>query len=177
MGVIFFLLGALISSAFIWKSQQPVLAHVASAARMPIPGKEDVQLAARTYGLYFGMRNPPTRRRMSVPNLKFKFVPPDGGARSEYQDLQGELESRVDGFETIQIARLVVHAPGKHHVEVTSEESVGSFSIGELPALPSEDDRMKSILIGVVVGAISLVISAALVIRGIMRRRDARPGS
>src|SRR5690349_9714589 len=126
---IFFVIGASATGSFFWKAQQPVLQQPASAVRMPIPGKTEMQLTARTYGVYFGMLNPPTRRYMNVPSLKLEFTGPDGVPSPEYVDLPAEPESRVEGWETIQIGRLVVHGPGKYHVEVASPESVGSFSL------------------------------------------------
>jgi hypothetical protein len=171
-GCIFFLLGALASAAFFWKAQQPVLRHVASAGRMPIPGRADMQLTARTYGVYFGMLNPPPRRVMNVPGLKLKFTAHDGAPGPQYVDLPSEQESRVEGFETVQIGRLVVHAAGEYHVEVASPESVGSFSIGELPSAPSDDDKRHAILTGLVVGGISLALCFALVSSGVRARRD-----
>jgi hypothetical protein len=178
VGVILFVFGAFASTAFFWKTEQPVLQHVASAARMPIPGRADVQLTARTYGVYFGMLNPPTRRAMNVPKLNFSFTPLGGFPRPEYVDLpdERESESRVEGFKTIPIGRLVVRAPGTYHVVVESPESVGSFSIGELPSPPSDEDRLRFMLIGFGAAVITLAMSAALVASGVngLRREKAR---
>jgi hypothetical protein len=174
-GVILFVFGMFATSAFFWKTEQPVLQHVASAARVPIPGKADVQLTAHTYGVYFGMLNPPTGRKMTVPRLNFWFTPLGGVPRPEYADLpdERESESRVEGFKTIQIGRLVVRTPGKYHVEVESPESVGSFSIGELPSPPSDEDRLMFTLIGIGIGVVTLALSGALVASGVKGlRRD-----
>jgi hypothetical protein len=175
-GVIFFLFGAFATTAFFWKAEQPVLQNVAAAGRLPIPGNADVQLTARTYGVYFGMLNPPTQRAMNVPNLKFRFTPLGGGPGPEYVDLPSELESRVEGFKTIQIGRLVVRAPGTYHVVVESPESVGSFSIGELPSPPSDEDRLRFMLLGVGAAVVTLALSGGLVASGVngLRRDKAR---
>jgi hypothetical protein len=177
-GVILFVFGMVASAAFFWKTEQPVLQHVASAARVPIPGKADVQLPAHTYGVYFGMLNPPTGRKMTVPKLKFWFTPLGAVPRPEYVDLPDdrESESRVEGFRTIQIGRLVVRAPGTYHVEVESPEAVGSFSLGELPSPPSEEDKLMFTLIGIGIGVLTLGLSGAIVASGVngLRREKAR---
>jgi hypothetical protein len=103
---------------------------------MPVPGDGDAQLAARGYGVYFGMLNAPSRRAMRVPKLHITIVPPEDIPDPEFVEVPHTIDVLVDGFHTVQVARILVRAPGRYRVHVESpEESGGSFSIGELPAI------------------------------------------
>jgi hypothetical protein len=117
-------------------SPMPVLHDVASIARMPVPGTGDANLAARSYGLYFGLLNAPTRKAMRVPKLSITIVPPKGTRDPEFVEVPPQVDVLVDRFHTVQVATIIVSAPGRYHVRVESpEEAGGSFSIGEPPAL------------------------------------------
>lgn len=133
---IFFLACAVVIAALFYFVPAPPLLHdTASVARMPVAGTADVDLAARGYGLYFGILNRPTGKEMHVPKLSITIVPPDGIADPDFVEVPFSPSVRVDGFHTVQVARITVLEAGTYHVEVESpEENTGSFSIGELPA-------------------------------------------
>jgi hypothetical protein len=146
----------------------PVVHDVASAARMPIPGTADANLAARSYGLYFGMRNAPSRVQIRAPALDIKIVPPKGIRDPELVEVSGQGEVFVDGFHTKQVARITVYAPGRYHVHVESpEESGGSFSIGELPAVKAPDSD-RALAYAAPVGLVALVVSALLAVGAVL---------
>jgi hypothetical protein len=134
---VFFLGFAVVIAATTYAaSPLSVLHDVASVARMPVPGERDVDLAAGGYGLYFGMLNAPMHRVMRAPKLSITLVPPDGMPDPDFVEVPPKTDVFVDGFHTVQVARILVRAPGRYHVHVESpEESGGSFSLGELPAL------------------------------------------
>ena len=143
--------------------RQPELYDVDSAARMPIPGSADVTLAARAYGLYFGMLNAPSRKAMRAPKLVITIVPPTGIEDPEFVEVPQEVDVKVGRFDTVQVARIAVRAPGLYQVHAESpEESGGSFSIGELPR---EGDPGRALHLGLAVGLAALVASAVLTVR------------
>jgi hypothetical protein len=140
----------------------PALHAVASVGRMPIPGTADAVLARRDYGLYFGLLNAPTGKAMHVPKLRITIVPPDGVADPDFVEVPPEIDVYVDGFHTVQVARISVHAAGKYHLHVESpEEFGGSFSVGELPAVLDPD---RSLARAVPVGIGALILAALLAI-------------
>jgi hypothetical protein len=140
----------------------PALHDVASVARMPIPGTADAVLARRNYGLYFGLLNAPTGKAIHVPKLRITIVPPDGIGDPDFVEVPPEVDVYVDGFHTVQVARISVLAPGKYHLHVESpEEFGGSFSVGELPATLDPD---RSLTRAVPVGVGTLMLSALLAI-------------
>jgi hypothetical protein len=140
----------------------PALHDVASVARMPVPGKADAVLARRDYGLYFGLLNAPTHKAIHVPKLSITIVPPDDIGDPDFVEVPPEIDVYVDGFHTVQVARISVHAPGKYHLHVESpEEFGGSFSVGELPATLDPD---RSLARAVPVGIGALILSALLAI-------------
>jgi hypothetical protein len=134
---IFFLGFAFVIAAVTYAaSPLSVLHDVASVTRMPVPGERDVELATGGYGLYFGMLNAPMHRVMRAPKLSITLVPPDGVPDPDFVEVPPKTDVFVDGFHTVQVARILVRAPGRYHVHVESpEESGGSFSLGELPAM------------------------------------------
>jgi hypothetical protein len=126
------------------------------------------QAAARSYGLYFGMRNAPSRVQIHAPKLDIEIVPPKGIRDPDFVEAYGD-ENYVDGFHTKQVARITVHAPGRYHVRVASpEESGGSFSIGELP---TEMDSDHALARAKPVGIVAIVLSALLVVGAVVVRR------
>lgn len=140
----------------------PALHDVASVARMPIPGTADAVLARRDYGLYFSLLNAPTGKAIHVPKLRITIVPPDGIGDPDFVDVPPEIDVYVDGFHTVQVARISVLAPGQYHLRVESpEEFGGSFSVGELPATLDPD---RSLARAVPVGIGALILSALLVV-------------
>jgi hypothetical protein len=123
-----------ITALFYFVPPPPLLHDVASFGRMPVAGTADVNLAAGDYGLYFGILNRPTGKEIHVPKLSITIVPPDGIPDPEFVEVPPGTSVYVDGFNTVQVARITVLEAGTYHVEVESpEENAGSFSIGELP--------------------------------------------
>ena len=136
LAIAFFTLGAIIVVGTYAASPLSVLHDVASSLRVPIPGSGEAALNTRTYGLYFGMLNAPTRKMMKVPKLKITIVPPEGIDDPDFVEVPYQVDVLVEGFHTVQVARIAVHAPGTYQVHVESpEENGGSFSIGEPPAM------------------------------------------
>ncbi len=147
------------------------LHDVASVARMPVPGDGDAQLAARGYGIYFGMLNAPSRRALRVPKLRITIVPPQDLPDPEFVQVPHKIDVFVDGFHTVQVARIQVLAPGRYHVHVESpEESGGSFSIGELPAIL---EARRALARAVPAILFFLGLSAIMAISALLTRRRA----
>jgi hypothetical protein len=135
VAIFFFVCAAGLAGLFYFVPAPPLLHDVSSVARMPVAGAADVDLAAGGYGLYFGLLNRPTGKEMHVPKLSITIVPPDGIADPDFVEVPRTSSVEVDGFNTVQVARITVLTAGTYHVEVESpEENTGSFSIGELPA-------------------------------------------
>jgi hypothetical protein len=150
----------------------PALHDVASVARIPIPGTADAVLARREYGLYFGLLNAPTGKAIHVPKLRITIVPPDGIGDPDFVEVPPEIDVCVDGFHTVQVARISVLAPGKYHLHESPEEFGGSFSVGELPATLDAD---RSLARALPVGVGALILSALLAIAaGIVRLVERR---
>jgi hypothetical protein len=147
------------------------LHDVAAVARMPVPGDGEAQLAARGYGLYFGMLNAPSRRAMRVPKLSITIVPPADIRDPDFVEVPHKIDVLVDGFHTVQVARIFVRAPGRYRVHVESpEESGGSFSIGELPAILDADRALARSAPAILT---FLGLSAAMAISALLARRRA----
>ncbi len=173
--IIFLALAVVAATTVVLASPMSVLHDTASVARMPVPGGTVVKLDARSYGLYFGLLNPPTRRAMRVPKLSITIVPPDGIADPEFVEVPPGVDVLVDRFHTVQVARITVHTPGSYRVQVSSpEESGGSFSIGELPALLAWD-RSLARAAPAILGFLGL--SAILMISAVVAGRRARARS
>jgi len=115
-----------------------VLRDVAAVTRMPVPGAADVELAVGSYGLYFGNLNAPTGKVMGVPSLNITIVPPAGVADPAFVNVPPGVDVYVEGFHTVQVAKITVATAGVYHVQVESrEENEGSFSIGAMPGVIS----------------------------------------
>jgi hypothetical protein len=154
-------------------SPMSVLHDVASAARMPVPGTRDADLDARSYGLYFGASNAPTGKAMRVPKLSITIVPPKGVRDPQFVREPYKVDVLVGGFHTVQVATITVAVPGRYHVHVESpDESGGSFSIGEPPALKGFD-------YGLVQGSPFIVLfvglSIAMMVAALVARRRQSP--
>lgn len=175
LAIVFLAFGVLVAVGTYWASPISVLHDVAAAARMPVPGKAEADLAAGGYGLYFGMLNAPSRRAMRVPKLSITIVPPEGIRDPRFVEVPHEIDVLVDGFHTVQVARIAVHAPGRYHVQVESpEESGGSFSIGALPAMLDWDRALIRAAPPILAFlGLSIVMAVGALIA---RRRDARAG-
>jgi hypothetical protein len=167
---------ALVAATYAAGRFMPALHDVASVARMPVPGTADAILARRDYGLYFGLLNAPTRRAIHVPKLSITIVPPDGIADPDFVEVPPEIDVYVDGFHTVQVARISVHAPGKYHLHVESpEEFGGSFSVGELPAtLDSEHSLARALPVGIGALILSALLAIAAAIVRLAERRAER---
>ena len=162
--------GALAAAITYTAVSMPKLHDVASAARMPIPGKADVKLAARGYGLYYGLRNAPTRVAIHMPTLNIWVEPPKGIAEPEYVSVPRDIDVYVDGFHTLQVSRITVRTPGTYHIRVESpEESGGSLSIGELPRAAMDEE--SALRLAIVVGLIAFLVSSALMVLAVVARR------
>lgn len=169
LALVFLAFALVIAGVTYLASPLSVFHDVASAARMPIPGEGDADLEARGYGLYFGMLNAPTRRAMRVPKLSITLVPPEGIADPDFVQVPHEVDVLVDGFHTVQVARILVRAPGRYHVHVESpEESGGSFSIGELPAMLDAPRSLARAAPGILA---FLGLSAVMAIAALLARR------
>jgi hypothetical protein len=172
LAVAFLAIAVVIAAGTYAASPLTELHDVASAARMPVPGDGDAQLAAQGYGLYFGMLNAPSRRAMRVPKLTITLVPPEGVADPDFVEVPHEIDVLVDGFHTVQVARILVRAPGRYRVHVESpEESGGSFSIGELPAVLGADRALARVAPPILV---FLGLSAVMAVAAFLVRRRAR---
>jgi len=156
---------AVIAGVVYFAGPMPMLHDVASVARMPIPGTEDVDLAAGNYGLYFGALNAPTGKVMGVPPLDITIVPPATVADPDFVSVPIDTDVFVDGYHTVQVAHITVTTPGVYHVHVEShEENGGSFSIGDMPAIISPGRNVLRatpfialfILLGLVLGLTAL---------------------
>jgi hypothetical protein len=172
LAICFLAFAVLVAAGTYAASPISVLHDVASVARMPVPGAAEADLAARGYGLYFGMLNAPTRKAMRVPKLSITIVPPEGIRDPDFVEVPKEIDVLVDRFHTVQVARIAVRAAGRYHVHVESpEESGGSFSIGELPAILDTNHALAraapTILVFLGLSAIMTVIAV------VVRRRDA----
>jgi hypothetical protein len=156
-------------------SPMAVLHDVASVARMPIPGSGDAKLDARSYGLYFGLLNAPTRKAMRVPKLRIRIVPPKGAGDPEFVQVPPAVDVLVDRFHTVQVATITVRAPGLYHVHVESpEESGGSFSIGEPPEMRNFDYGLVHASPFIV---LFLVLSLVMMRAALIARRKRLPGT
>ena len=132
--------GLVLAAGIYAVGRTPVLHDVASVMRMPIPGTADASLGRRDYGLYFGLLNAPTGKAIHVPKLRITIVPPNGIDDPDFVEVAHEIDVYVDGFHTVQVARISVRASGRYHLHVESpDEFGGSFSIGELPTVLDPD--------------------------------------
>lgn len=165
--------GAILTAGVYAVGRTPVLHDVASAARLPIPGTADADLDRREYGLYFGLLNAPTGKAVHVPKLRITIVPPDNLADPAFFKVPHDIDVYVDGFHTVQVARISVHAPGKYHFHVESPDEVGgSFSIGELPRVLDPD---RALARAMPFGVAALILSALLAIAAIFVHRREKP--
>jgi hypothetical protein len=169
--ILFFVLATVVAVGTWLASPQSVLHDVASVVRMPIPGRGEANLAARGYGLYFGMLNAPMHRVMRAPRLAITLVPPDGMSDPDFAEVPHEIDVYVDGFHTVQVARIQVRAPGRYHVRVESpDESGGSFSIGELPTVLDAPQAVRRVAIPVLV---LVGLSVTMTVTALLLRRRA----
>lgn len=162
-------LAAAIAAAVYFSGPAKVLRDVAAVARMPMPGTADVELPRGSYGLYFGELNgelnAPTGKVMGVPSLDITIVPPDGVADPAFVNVRPETDVYVDGYHTVQVASITVTTAGRYQVHVESkEQSGGSFSIGQPPAVISAGRNVLRAwpfiglftIMGVGIGAVAL---------------------
>jgi hypothetical protein len=173
LAIFFFVCAAGIAALFYFVPAPPLLHDTASVGRMPVAGTADVDLAAGGYGLYFGLLNRPTGKEMHVPKLSITIVPPDGIPDPDFVEVSMRPSVYVDGFNTVQVARITVLTAGTYHVEVESpEENTGSFSIGELPATV---DAVHNLARGApaILGCLGLSVLMAVLALSASRRRTA----
>jgi hypothetical protein len=162
--------GLILAAGIYAVGRTPVLHDVASVVRMPIPGAADVNLDRRDYGLYFGLLNAPTGKAIHVPRLRITIVPPNSIEDPEFVEVAPGIDVYVDGFHTVQVARISVRASGQYHLHVESpDEFGGSFSIGELPRVLDPD---RALARATPVGLAALVLSALLAITASILRRS-----
>jgi len=160
------LVGGIVLAAGVYAAgRTPDLHDVASAARMPIPGTADVDPDRREYGLYFGLLNAPTGKAVHVPRLRITIVPPDDVADPAFFKVPHDVDVYVDGFHTVQVARISVHVPGKYHLHVESPDEVGgSFSVGEMPRVLDPDRAFaRAIPFGFAALGLSALLAAAAI--------------
>ena len=151
----------------------PALHDVASVVRMPIPGTADANLDRGDYGLYFGLLNAPKRRAIHLPRLNITIVPPNGIDDPEFVEVPSKVDEYVDGFNTVQVARISVRAPGRYHLHVESpDEFGGSFSIGEMPTVL---DSGHALARAIPVALVTLALSALLTVAAVLFRGRAKP--
>ena len=161
------LVGGMILAAGVYAvGRTPALHDVASAARMPIPGTADVDLDRREYGLYFGLLNAPTGKAIHVPRLRITIVPPDNVADPAFFKTPHDIDVYVDGFHTVQVALISVHAPAKYHFHVESPDEVGgSFSVGEMPRVLDPDRAFaRAIPFALAALGLSALLAAAAIV-------------
>jgi hypothetical protein len=110
---------------------------------------------------------------MRVPKLSITLVPPDGMPDPDFVEVPPKADVLVDGFHTVQVARILVRAPGRYHVHVESpEESGGSFSLGDLPAML---DARRALARNAAPILFFLGLSAVMAVTALLaRRRDGR---
>ena len=161
------LVGGMILAAGVYAAgRTPDVHDVASAARMPIPGTADADLDRKEYGLYFGLLNAPTGKAIHVPRLRITIVPPDDVADPAFFKVPHDADVYVDGFHTVQVARISVHVPGRYHLHVESPDEVGgSFSVGEVPRVLNPDRALaRAMPFGIAALALSALLAAAAIV-------------
>jgi hypothetical protein len=173
--VVVLVVGIVLAAGIYAAGRTLVLHDVASVVRMPIPGTADAKLDRRDYGLYFGLLNAPTGKAIHVPRVRITIVPPDNVADPDFVEVPREIDVYVDGFHTVQVARISVHTPGRYHLHVESpDEFGGSFSIGEMPRVLDPD---RALARAIPFGLAALILSALLAVATILVRRCETRGS
>ncbi len=142
----------------------------AAITRMPIPSERQVDLQAKSYGLFFAKYNAPSRIALRAPPLSIALVPPSGLPEPAFKEVKEKSEVQANGDSFVQVATIGVRAAGRYTVKVHGrDENGGSLCIGDTPTSPAS--LVPALLHGGIVLAGTLALVMFLAIRGLRRPR------